>query len=811
MDIRVEGKKAKLKFVKMQRRVSEKGRQTMQSVKKTNEPLVFGLDIGTRSIVGTVGYYQGKQFHVVALERIEHEDRVMLDGQIHDIAGVADEIRTVKTWLEDDIGQTLTDVCIAAAGRVLRTVTTHVEQELGEDRDVTPEDIYSLEVLGAQQASADFIKNNDLRIHFYCVGYTVERYFLNQYPMSNLESHKGHNIGADMIATFLPDEVVDGLYKAVEAAGLRVANLTLEPIAAMEVAIPKSYRMLNIALVDVGAGTSDICITRDEAIIAYGMIPSAGDEITECIAKALLTDFTEAEEIKKQIGDKGIVKYHDIMGLEHKADQDKLELIVKPTIEIMTREVSDKIKKLNGGKPVSAVFVVGGGGKVPLFCKLLANEMGLMEERVAVRGEEVLKSVDFQVKDVNIDSLLVTPVGICLNFYSSKNNFVFVTFNGEQIKLYDNSNLKVSDAAMQSGFSNADLFPKHGEDITFTVNGKSQMRRGGMGEAAEIKLNGTPVSLGEKIKGGDFIEVTPSTAGSAALITIDKLPEFDEKITVNVNGTPVQLPKFASVNGELQSGYYEIKNGDKIEMLRFYTVQQILEFMDVNLEAGTEIYVNREIASPLTEVYDNFNVDWTFAEEELHDGSLSEIKAKKEQDIKDGKIDAEDLAKAGSIEDLKRKISGKPLDEGPVLDDDGNPIPEATTNNAFSAMPGGNFNSAAVDVIGNPIHGAAVNGGTIGSGPGITKDTVKTPEAPSPKKEEKKEEGESIIISYNGQPLKLSGKTSYIYVDIFNYVDFDLSTPKGKAVETLLNGRAAQYTEPIKQGDTVVVRWKDEV
>ena len=64
----------------------------MQSVKKTNEPLVFGLDIGTRSIVGTVGYYQAKQFHVVALEKVEHEDRVMLDGQIHDIAGVAQEI-----------------------------------------------------------------------------------------------------------------------------------------------------------------------------------------------------------------------------------------------------------------------------------------------------------------------------------------------------------------------------------------------------------------------------------------------------------------------------------------------------------------------------------------------------------------------------------------------------------------------------------------------------------------------------------------------------------------------------------------------
>lgn len=55
-----------------------------------------------------------------------------------------------------------------------------------------------------------------------------------------------------------------------------MVNLTLEPIAAIQVAIPEMYRMLNIALVDVGAGTSDISVTRDGSIIAYGMIPIAG-------------------------------------------------------------------------------------------------------------------------------------------------------------------------------------------------------------------------------------------------------------------------------------------------------------------------------------------------------------------------------------------------------------------------------------------------------------------------------------------------------------------------------------------------------
>lgn len=65
------------------------------------------------------------------------------------------------------------------------------------------------------------------------------------------------------------------LYTAVGESRIICANLTLEPIAAINVAIPERFRLLNIALVDVGAGTSDISITKDGSIIAYGMIPSA--------------------------------------------------------------------------------------------------------------------------------------------------------------------------------------------------------------------------------------------------------------------------------------------------------------------------------------------------------------------------------------------------------------------------------------------------------------------------------------------------------------------------------------------------------
>ena len=137
---------------------------------------------------------------------------------------------------------------------------------------------------------------------FYCVGYTPMRYYLNGYQISNLVGHKAKTIGLDLIGTFLPDDVVDGLYKAVEIAGLRVANLTLEPIAAIQVAIPEKFRMLNMALVDVGAGTSDICITKEGTITAYGMIPQAGDSLTDIIVQHCLCEFDVAEKIKRSAG-----------------------------------------------------------------------------------------------------------------------------------------------------------------------------------------------------------------------------------------------------------------------------------------------------------------------------------------------------------------------------------------------------------------------------------------------------------------------------------------------------------------------------
>ncbi len=713
---------------------------------------VFGLDIGTRNVVGTVGYRtEDEKFTVVAQYIKEHETRAMLDGQIHDIGRVARTVKAVKEELEKQTKTPLEEVCIAAAGRVLKTITTHVDFEYPEETIVTGEDIHTLHLLGVDKAQEELKEKNDTRYKFYCVGYSIVKYYLNDESFISLEGHKANVIGCDIIVTFLPEDVVDGLYSAVGQAGLSVGNMTLEPIAAINVAIPENFRMLNIALVDVGAGTSDISITRGGSIIAYGMIPHAGDELTEVIVQHYLVDFKTAENMKKQSTEHDEVTYEDIMGIPHTIPSTELWDLVASTAEKIATEVAEKIRELNGNKSVSACFVVGGGGKVHGFTEMLAEKLDLQKERVALRGEEVLKEVIFQQTDIKKDPLLVTPIGICMNYYEQRNNFIMVRFNGERLKLYDNSHLTIVDAAMAAEFPNEQIFPKRGKSINFTVNGASRIARGEAGEAAVITMNGKPANINTPLEPNSEVVINPSVPGADAVYTVSQLDEYTSAtIGFLVNGKMVICPKFVQVNGRLESSTYEIQDGDQIETRNFYTVAQIAEFMDVEIDMDKEIFVNNREADLDTVVYENFTIEWSVL--------------------------------SFGVADEPEKQTYKPVPEQIVSGESYTAYEEVEENTEDE--------TADVDVTENVV-------------PQSQTEPVAQPEPVV-------SSGVEIIVFVNGEPVSMTGKDEYIFVDIFDRITFDLNAGRGRAIATILNGRDALFTEKLHHGDKVELYWKEK-
>ncbi len=733
----------------------------MAGITKFPEPLVFGLDIGTRSIVGTVGYREGSKFNIVAQCVKFHDTRAMLDGQIHDINRVGEEIVYVKENLEAQLsGRKLTEVCIAAAGRVLKTSVAKAEYEFSENTVVNQEYIHSLEMLGVEKAHEQIFSENDSELKFFCVGYTVVKYYLNGYEISNLEGHKARHISADVLATFLPEEVVDGLYAAVQIAGLEIANMTLEPIAAIQVAIPENYRLLNIALIDVGAGTSDISITKDGSIVGYGMLPMAGDELTEFLIREYLVDFDTAERIKSIKPNAKSLSYKDIMGLSHKITPEEVYDKLDPIVDDITRQIAEKIIDLNGGKPVSAAFLVGGGGKIPSFTKFLAKHLGILEERVALRGEEVLGFVNLLVDGIKKDPLLVTPIGICLNFYEQKNRFVYLMVNGERVKLYDNDKLTVFDAVLAYGLSNEAVFPKRGKDLNYTLNGKPKFLRGKAGEAATILLNDEEVGLNHDVKAGDRIEVTESTMGEDATAVLGDLVKPGHGITILVNDVQVVCPQFATVNGRIESEFYALKDGDQVELLNYYTLSQLMQFMDI--EAPHEVFVNGARASADTKVYENFNVAWIdrediyLADKFVVDEPVENVTEEHLEET--GQYNQESLDLSLEDEKIGEKDAG-------VLPDEAEPVDEPVANNELVNQW----------ILQNQQSGDA----------------------------------KTISVVVNNKQITLAGKSNYVFVDIFEKYEFDLHTVKGSKLVQKIDGEDAQHFSPLHNGAVVELYWKE--
>ena len=67
-----------------------------------------------------------------------------------------------------------------------------------------------------------------------------------------------------------------------------------------------------------------------------------------------------------------------------------------------------------------------------------------------------------------------------------------------------------------------------------------------------------------------------------------------------------------------------------------------------------------------------------------------------------------------------------------------------------------------------------------------------------------------IHVIVNGETVELLGKDKYIFVDIFDRISFDLQAGNGRAIATMLNGRSAQFSEELNEGDKIELYWEEK-
>ncbi|WP_112181661.1 cell division protein FtsA [Paraliobacillus zengyii] len=704
---------------------------------------IFALDIGTRSVVGLILEQTDEHYKLIDYVMQEHEERSMLDGQIHDVVAVAKVIHQVKEKLELKHTIKLTKVCVAAAGRALKTKRTTITKNIEQHPLIEKEDILFLELSAVQQAQHDLAleEADNLSTHYYCVGYSVIQYKLDNDIIGSLIDQQGSKAEVEIIATFLPKVVVESLLSALQRADLEMEALTLEPIAAINVLIPTSMRRLNVALVDIGAGTSDIALTDSGTIAAYGMVPRAGDEITEAISDHYLLDFKEAERVKKEITGNNESIITDILGFEEKILFDELAQAIDGAIEKLADAIAQEILELNTKAP-KAVMLVGGGSLTPNLTIKLAEKLQLPVNRVAIRGTDAIPNLKFAA-EVPAGPAFITPIGIAIAAKQNPVHYISVTVNDRAVRLFDMKQLTVGDCLLAAGIHIDKLYGRPGMAYIISFNGQSITLPGTYGKAPSILLNGQPITIEEPIKHGDILHVEKGENGKNPIVTIEELVGEVNTFTVYLNERKQYVKPSIEVNGVKSNLDYVLKDHDKVNVIESKTVEDFL------------IKHNRQ--DILTELY-TFKI--------YIDGEVKELSDFSTKLLVNGKVAKNKtvLQPGNKIEVVNRQVP--------------------TIGNVLHALSIELDQSMSITYNGEPIL--------------LNKQTIRV--------FQQNKERDIDDLLYHGDKLELRSteETGFIFQDIFRHISIDLSKVKG-SVDIKKNGKPTTFFEPLEPNDEITI------
>ncbi|TXS96326.1 cell division protein FtsA [Parahaliea maris] len=250
--------------------------------------MIVGLDIGTSKVVAIVGEI-GMDGDIEIVGIGSHPSKGMKKGVVVNIESTVQSIQRAVEEAELMAGCQIHSVYVGIAGSHIRSLNSHGIVAI-RDREV-----YSLDlerVIDAAQAVA--IPADQKILHILPQEYVID----NQEGIKEPLGMSGVRLEAKVHLVTCAVNAAQNIEKCIRRCGLDVEDIILEQLASSYAVLTEDERELGVCLVDIGGGTTDIAIFTEGSIRHTGVIPIAGDQVTNDIAMALRTPTQHAEEIK---------------------------------------------------------------------------------------------------------------------------------------------------------------------------------------------------------------------------------------------------------------------------------------------------------------------------------------------------------------------------------------------------------------------------------------------------------------------------------------------------------------------------------
>jgi len=250
--------------------------------------MIVGLDIGTSKVVSIVGEVNAEGgLNIVGIGR--HKSRGLKKGTVVNIESTVQSIQRAIEEAELMAGCQIHSVYAGIAGSHVRSMNSHGIVAI-RDKEVFSADIER--VIDAAQAVA--IPADQKVLHILPQEYIID----SQEGVKEPLGMSGVRLEAKVHLVTCATNAAQNIEKCIKRCGLETDEIILEQLASSYSVLTEDEKELGVCLVDIGGGTTDIAIFTEGAIRHTGVIPIAGDQVTNDIAMALRTPTDHAEELK---------------------------------------------------------------------------------------------------------------------------------------------------------------------------------------------------------------------------------------------------------------------------------------------------------------------------------------------------------------------------------------------------------------------------------------------------------------------------------------------------------------------------------